>query len=131
MLLGDFAFGLVGGVFDFGVEAFEEAGEEGFGVEVGVGGLVLQLVGESDVAGEVGEDDAPGKGVFPGTALDGDVLAVLGDPDAEDFEGGFVALGCGGNGEGFVGCHVDLDTSSLTGYTDTRTDGERRRLDFV
>ena len=33
-LLGDFAFGLVGGVFDFGVEAFEEALEESLGVRV-------------------------------------------------------------------------------------------------
>ena len=75
--LGDFAFGFVGGVFDFGVEALEETLDEGVGVGLGV----LKLLGEGDVAGEVGEDDAPGEGVFPGARADGDVLALLGDPD--------------------------------------------------
>jgi hypothetical protein len=93
LLLGDFALGFVGGVFDLGFEAFEEAVEEGFGVGV----LVLKLVGEGDVAGEVGEDDAPGEGVLPGSAADADVLALFGDPDAENLEGGFVALGLFGD----------------------------------
>ena len=101
-LLGDFAFGFVGGVFDFGVEAFEEAGEEGVLVEL----VVLDFVGVGDVAGEIGEDDAPGEGVLPGAAVNADVLSVLGDPDAEDFEGGFVALGGGGRVEVFfICCH--------------------------
>ena len=77
------------------MEAFEEALEEGLGVDLGV----LHLVGDGDVAGEVGEDDAPGEGVFPGAALNADVLALFGDPDAQDFEGGFVALGGGGNAQ--------------------------------
>jgi hypothetical protein len=99
--LGDFAFGFVGGVFDLGVEAFEEAFDEGF--DVGGGGM--ELLGEGDVAGEVGEDDAPGEGIFPGAGADGDVLALLGDPDAEDFEGALVAGGGGGDVEGFGGGH--------------------------
>jgi hypothetical protein len=45
-----------------------------------------------EVAGKVGKDDAPGEGVLPGAAADADVLALLGDPDAEDLEGCFVAL---------------------------------------
>lgn len=102
VLLGDFAFGLVGGVFDFGMEAFEEAG--GKGVNVGVG--TLELVGESDVAGEVGEHDAPGKGVVPGAGADGDVLAAFGDPDAEDFERGLVAGGSGWDVEVLGGGHA-------------------------
>ena len=77
------------------MEAFEETGEEGILVEF----VVLDFVGVGDVAGEVGEDDAPGEGVFPGSAVNADVLAVFGDPDAEDFEGGFVALGGGGRVE--------------------------------
>lgn len=100
-LLGDFAFRFVGGVFDFGVEAFEEALDEG--VDVGFG--VLELLGEGDVAGQVGEDDAPGEGVFPCAGADGDVLALLGDPDAEDFEGGLVAGGGGRDVEMFGGGH--------------------------
>jgi len=92
-LLGDFAFGFVGGVFDLGLEAFEEAIEKGFGVGV----FVLKLVGEGDVAGEVGEDDAPGEGVLPGSAANADVLALLCDPYAENLEGGFVALRFFGN----------------------------------
>ncbi len=40
-LLGDFTFGFVGGVVDFGVEAFEEAREEGVLVEL----VVLDFVG--------------------------------------------------------------------------------------
>ena len=54
----DFALGFVGGVVDLGLEAFEQALEEG----VGVGAFVLKLVGVGDVAGEVGEDYAPGEG---------------------------------------------------------------------
>jgi len=104
MLLGDFAFGFVGGVFDFGVEAFEEPFDEGFGV----GLRVLELVGEGDVAGEVGEDDAPGEGVFPGAGADADVLALFGDPDAQDLKGSFVAGGGGRDVEVFVGCHRAL-----------------------
>ena len=100
-LLGDFAFRLVGGVVDFGFEAFEETGEEGFAVEASG----LHFVGERDVAGEVGEDDSPGEGIFPGAAADADVLALFGDPDAENFEGGFVALGGGGDIQEFVGSH--------------------------
>ena len=100
-LLGEVAFGFVGGVFDFGMEAFEETLDEG--VDVGFG--VLELLGEGDVAGEVGEDDAPGEGVFPGAGADADVLALLCDPDAEDFEGGFVAGGGGRNVEVFSGGH--------------------------
>jgi hypothetical protein len=91
--LGDFALGLVGGVFDFGLEAFEEALEEGGGVDGFLAGL--ELVGEGDVAGEVGEDDAPGEGILPSAGAKADVLALLGHPDAKDFEGGFVA-DCGG-----------------------------------
>ena len=90
-LLGNFAFGFVGGVFDFGVEAFEQAFDESFGVGVGM----LDLLGEGDVAGEVGEDNAPGEGVFPCAGADADVLALLGDPDAKDFEGCLVAGGGG------------------------------------
>jgi len=86
--LGDFAFGFVGGVVDLGLEAFEQTLEEG----VGIGALILKLVGVSDVAGEVGEDDAPGEGIFPSAAADTDVLALLGDPDPHDLEGRFVAL---------------------------------------
>lgn len=100
-LLGDFAFGFVGGVVDFGFEAFEEAFEEGFGVDF----VVLHFVGVGDVAGEVGEDDSPGEGVFPGAGADGDVLTLFRDPDAEDFEGGFVALGGGGRVEELVCGH--------------------------
>ena len=88
LLLGDFALGFVGWVVDLGLEAFEQTLEEG----IGVGAFVLKLVGVSDVAGEVGEDDAPGEGVFPGAAADGDVLALFGDPDAKDLEGRFVTL---------------------------------------
>ena len=105
-LLGDFAFGFVGGIFDFGVEAFEEAGDEG--VEVGVVVGVLKLVGEGDVAGEVGEDDAPGERVLPGAGADGDVLALLGDPDAEDLEGRFVALRGWGDRQVLVCGHKEV-----------------------
>ena len=100
-LLGDFAFGFVGGVFDFGVEAFEEA--RGEGVDVGAG--MLEVVGEGDVAGEVGEDDAPGEGVLPGAGADADVLTLLGDPDAENFKGGVVAGGGGRDVEVLGGRH--------------------------
>ena len=100
--MGDFTFGFVGGVVDLGFEAFEEAVEEG----VLVDGGTLQLVGVGDVAGEVGEDDAPGEGVFPRPAADADVLALFGDPYAEDFEGGLVALGGWGWVEVFVGGHI-------------------------
>jgi len=100
-LLGEVAFGFVGGVFDFGMEAFEEALDEG----VGIGFGVLELLGEGDVAGEVGEDDAPGEGVVPGAGADADVLALLGDPDAEDFEGGLIAGGGGRDFEGLGGGH--------------------------
>jgi len=100
-LLGDFAFGFVGGVFDFGVEAFQQALDEG----VGVGFGVLELLGEGDVPGEVGEDDAPREGVLPGAGADADMLALLGDPDAEDFEGGLVAGGGGRDVELFGGGH--------------------------
>ena len=100
-LLGDFAFGLVGGIFDFGVEAFEQAFDEG--VDVGFG--LLELLGEGDVAHQVGEHDTPGEGVFPGAGADADVLALLGDPDAENFEGGFVAGGGGRDFEIFGGRH--------------------------
>ena len=58
------------------------------------------------MAGEVGEDDAPGKGVVPCAAADADVLALLGDPDAEDFEGGLVALGDGWNAQYFRNPYV-------------------------
>ena len=40
------------------MEAFEEALDEG--VDIGFG--VVELLGEGDVAGEVGEDDSPGEG---------------------------------------------------------------------
>src|SRR5258708_15874212 len=53
-LLGDFALGFVGRVVDLGLEAFEQTLEEC----IGIGAFVLKLVGVSDVAGEVGEDDA-------------------------------------------------------------------------
>jgi hypothetical protein len=99
--LGDFTFGLVGGVVDFGFEAFEEALEEG----VSVDGFVLHVVGIGDVTGEVGEDDSPGEGVLPCSAAEADVLALFGYPDAENFKGGFVALRRRRWGEGFVGCH--------------------------
>jgi len=107
-LLGDFAFGFVGGVFDFGVEAFEQAFDEG----VGVGFGVLQLLGQGNVAGEVGEDDAPGEGVFPGAGADADVLALLGDPDAEDFEAGLVASGGGRDVEVLGGGHGELSPAN-------------------
>jgi hypothetical protein len=106
--MGDLAFGFVGGAVDFGGEAFEQAVEEG----VFVGLLVLEFVGESDVAGEVGQDDAPGEGVFPCSATDADVLRFLGDPDAQNFEGGFISLGCGRDVEGFLWTHaryLDVD----------------------
>jgi hypothetical protein len=49
-------------------------------------------MGVRNVAGEIGEDDTPGEGILPCATADADVLAVFGDPDAKDFEGGFVAL---------------------------------------
>ena len=88
LLLGDFALGFVGGIVDFRLEAFEQTLEE----RVGIGGFILKLMGVSDVPGEVSEDDAPGEGVFPGTIADADVLALFGDPDAQNLEGRFVAL---------------------------------------
>ena len=104
LLLGDFAFRLVGGVVDLGFEAFEEAFEEGFFIDF----VALNGVGVGDMAGEVGENNSPGEGVFPGAAADADVLALLGDPDAEDFKGGFIALGGGGKFEVLVGGHAVL-----------------------
>src|SRR5579864_1933097 len=101
MLLGDFAFRLVSGVLDFGFEAFEEAVEEC----VPVDGFVLHVVSVGDVAGEIGEDDSPGEGVLPCSAADADMLALLGDPDSEDFKGGFVTLRGGRWIEKFFGRH--------------------------
>ena len=101
MLLSDFAFGFIGGVFDFGVEAFEEAFDES--VDVGFG--VVELLGEGDVTGEVGEDDSPSEGVLPGAGADADVLTLLGDPDAENFKGGVVAGGGGRDVEVLGGRH--------------------------
>ena len=111
-LLGNFAFGFVGGVFDFGVKAFKQAFDEG--VSVGFG--MLDLLGQGDVAREVGENNAPGEGVFPSAGADADVLALLGDPDAEDFERGLVAGGGGWDVELFRGCHllVSLRRSSVS-----------------
>ncbi len=60
-LLGDFTFGFVGGVVDFGVEAFEEAREEGVWSSLSF----CRFVSVGDVTGEVGEDDAPGEGGLP------------------------------------------------------------------
>jgi hypothetical protein len=99
----DFAFGLVGGVFDLGLEALEYAGEESFGID----GLLtgLQLVRMGDVAREVGKDDPPGEGVFPGSGAKADVLTLLGDPDPEDFEGSLVDGGGWWNLEVFVRGH--------------------------
>jgi len=99
---------------------FEKSLEEGFLVDL----LVLHLVGQRDVTGEIGEDDAPGEGVVPGAAADADMLALLGDPDAEDFEGGLVALGDGWNAQYFLGTH-DLMTSWKS--LQCLRDGERKR----
>jgi hypothetical protein len=101
-LLSDFAFRLVGRVIDLGLKAFEKTVEEG----VGVGALILQFVGVGDVAREIGEDYAPGEGIFPCTTTNADVLTVFGDPDAKDFEGGFVALCYGWNAEYFFDAHL-------------------------
>jgi len=90
--LHDFAFGLVGGRFNLCMEAFKDALEKGIAVDV----FAVHGFGVDDVAGEVGEDDAPGKGIFPGAGAQADVLALLGDPDAEEFEGRFVTDGGGG-----------------------------------
>ena len=87
-LLCDFALRLIGRVVDLGLEAFKKTLQKG----IGVSAFVLELVGVSDVPGEVGEDDAPGEGVFPRAATDADVLSVLGDPHPQDLEGRFVAL---------------------------------------
>ena len=102
-LLLDFAFGLVGGIFDLGLEAFEEALEKGLRID----GLFawLQLMRVGDVPCEVGEDDSPGEWVFPRSGAKTDVLALLSDPDAQDFEGGLIT-GCGWRDlEVFVGGH--------------------------
>ncbi len=109
LLLGDFALGFVGGVVDFGLEAFEQTLQEG----VGVGAFILDLVSVSDVTGEVGEDDAPGEGVFPGATSNADVLALLGDPDAHDLEGCLVALCCRWNGQIFLDTHFHLPQLEL------------------
>ena len=103
-LVSDFPLWFVGWRLDFGVEAFEEAFEEGVFVDV----LLGHGVGVDDVAGEVGEDDAPGEGVLPRAGAERDVLALLCNPDADKFEGGFVAGGGGGRVEVFLRGHVGV-----------------------
>jgi len=113
-LLGDFAFGFVGGVFDFSLEALDETFQECRRVNWFFAGL--ELVGESDVAGEVGEHNAPGEGIFPGAGAEANMLALLGHPDAQDFKGGFVASGGGWDLEVLVGWHdADLPVLAALG----------------
>jgi hypothetical protein len=87
-LLGYFALGFVRRVVDLCLEAFEQSGQK----RIGVSTFILKLMRERDVAGEIGEDDAPREGVFPGAAANADVLALFGDPDAHNLEGCLVTL---------------------------------------
>ena len=100
--MGDFTLGFVSGVVDLGLEAFEQALEEG----IGVGAFVLKLMGVGDVPGEVCKDDAPGEWGLPCAAADADVLALFGDPNTHDLEGRFVALCYRWNAQMFVGAHL-------------------------
>src|SRR5438270_4230930 len=73
-LLRDLAFGLICWIFDLSLEAFQQPLQEGLGI--GLLATGLELVGERDVASEVGQDDAPGEWVFPRAGAEADVLAL-------------------------------------------------------
>ena len=85
-LLRDLAFGLVGGRFNLRVKTFQHALEEGLLIQA----LAVHGFCVDDVAREVREHDSPGKRIFPGAGAQADVLTLLGNPDAQQFEGGLV-----------------------------------------
>ena len=65
------------------------------GVEV----FAVHAFGVDDVPREIGEHDAPGERVFPRAGTKAYMLALLGNPDAQQFEAGGVFGGGGGRVE--------------------------------
>src|SRR5437660_1316187 len=60
-----------------------------------------------NVPGQVGQHNAPGERIFPGSRAYRDVLAMLGDPDTQYFKAGLVTRGRRRKIERLVGRHQE------------------------
>src|ERR1700733_8279880 len=85
---GKLAVNLLGGRCDFRLETGLDAGEHLLRIA-----LVCLLEGGGDVASQIGQHHAPGFGFFPHAYPEADVLVLVGDPNAQEFEGFGVGAG--------------------------------------